>query len=137
MNFGTIDRMMLFGKGQAMTDFILKYRDQFDIITVIGLKHSTSKVEFEGKEITLSEFLDKNGFKYIITEEIKDNDEVKSYITKSTLGMSFGSIWIFKEDFIDLFGLKLLNIHGSKLPQDRGELWFPGLFYGTSDLVTV
>ena len=120
MNFGTIDRIMLFGKGQVMADFILKYQDQFELISIIGPKHSTEKVEFEGKVIAISEFLDQNGVKNIITERIKNNDEVKSYITKSTLGMSFGSIWIFKEDFIDLFDGKLLNIHGAKLPQDRG-----------------
>ncbi len=41
-------------------------------------------------------------------------------VTAETLGISLGAAWIFRKEVIDLFGGRLLNCHGSCLPEDRG-----------------
>ena len=61
-------------------------------------------------------------FKVKVYDYPKDQKppRVKKEVTDNTLGLSFGSIWIFKEDYIKLFDGRLLNTHGARLPQDRG-----------------
>jgi len=120
MNFGDINKIIVFGKGQILASFILRFRNDFEIVAIIGPKHSTESVMFESKELTLLEFLEINNLKAIVTPKIIDNEEVKKEVTENTLGFSFGSIWIFKEDYIKLFDGRLLNTHGARLPQDRG-----------------
>ena len=104
MNFGDINKIIVFGKGQILANFILRFRNDFEIVAIIGPKHSTESVMFESKELTLLEFLEINNLKAIVTPKIIDNEEVKKEVTDNTLGLSFGSIWIFKEHYIKLFG---------------------------------
>ena len=65
-------------------------------------------------------FFCENNINCIISEDINIDAEVIKLISKQTLGISFGAAWIFKKKFINYFEGKLINSHGTRLPQDRG-----------------
>jgi methionyl-tRNA formyltransferase len=56
----------------------------------------------------------------VVTDDIATCVEVLSQITPSTMGLSFGAPWLFRQDVITRFGGRLLNLHGARLPHYRG-----------------
>ena len=73
-----------------------------------------------GSKQTLGQYLDCHHLEYRVCENINMDGDVISRITLSTLGLSFGAAWIFREQFINRFGGRLLNLHSTRLPQNRG-----------------
>lgn len=74
--------------------------------------------------VSLGDFLEKEGIPYIVAEKI-DTKSVLDFIPdpayQDTFYLSLGAAWIFKKDFVDrAFGGRLLNAHGTRLPQNRG-----------------
>ena len=120
MNFGKIDQWILFGGGQLLSGLSLKLKEQrFKVFVVTSDRHSSEFISISDK-ITLRDFLIGNDMDFLVSDDVNNDSDVISRITKNTLGVSMGAAWIFKADFINIFEGKLLNIHGTKLPQDRG-----------------
>jgi len=120
MNFGKIDQWILFGGGQLLTRLSLKLKEQrFKVFVVTSDRHSSEFISISEK-ITLRDFLIGNDIDFLVSEDVNSDSDVVKRITENTLGVSMGAAWIFKPDFINIFEGKLLNIHGTKLPQDRG-----------------
>lgn len=120
MNFGRINQYILFGGGQLLAEFALRLKqNRFSVVVVTGERHLK---EFVGtsKNIILKDFLTDNNIEFIISEDINTDNDVINKITKQTLGISIGAPWIFKPKFIEYFEGKLINLHGARLPQDRG-----------------
>jgi methionyl-tRNA formyltransferase len=116
MNFGKIEKILVFGGGNSCIDFILEAnKKDFDVVLFSSkrlLEERLNNIKFESRLIKLS-------INYICVKDINTID-CKKYITNSSLGVSFGAPWIFKGDFIDKFNGKFVNEHGAKLPEDRG-----------------
>ena len=71
---------------------------------------------------TLGEFLENNRINYIVVEKLSQS-EVREFLEncKNHFFLSLGAPWIFKETEIeDLFSGCLFNLHGARLPQNRG-----------------
>jgi methionyl-tRNA formyltransferase len=120
MRFGKIDNYLLFGGGDLLLKtaiFLLNQKNEVCVVT--SDRHYSEKLMFIN-ECSFGEFLNKNSIKHIISKNVLLDNSVKKQISKNTMGLSFGAAWIFKKKFIDLFGEKLLNLHGSRLPYDRG-----------------
>jgi len=121
MNFGKINNYILFGGGQLLVFSIqLLKRKSVSSFVVTSKRHSEEMIMADYREMSLLEFLRRNRMGYIISQEISIDRKVIEKITKNTLGVSFGATWIFKRDFISLFDGRLVNLHGTRLPQDRG-----------------
>jgi len=93
----------------------------FKVLVVTDERHLAGYVEDSDKNnATLREFLDQNNIKHISSKNVNTDHRVLNKITSLTLGVSVSASWIFKESFIKLFNGKLVNLHGTRLPQDRG-----------------
>lgn len=117
MNFGKINKIMLFGGGQIiarLTSILDKYEVESLIIT--SNRHA-QEIVYNSR--TFEEILKENNRHFIITPDINE-PRVINEITGETLGISSGAAWLFSAEFINLFEGRLLNAHGSRLPQDRG-----------------
>ena len=90
-----------------------------EIFVVTADRHFSEKLKFIS-DGSFGEFLNENSIKHIISKNVSVDSSVKKHISENTIGLSFGAAWIFKKNFIDLFKGKLLNLHGSRLPLDRG-----------------
>jgi methionyl-tRNA formyltransferase len=70
--------------------------------------------------VSLASYLSQQGVECVIAEKLPNEEDLSAVIRPKTLGLSFGAAWIFRENFIDRFGGHLLNLHSTRLPQDRG-----------------
>ena len=120
MVFTKINNYILFGGGDLLLKIVQLLKDKnYPVLVVTSDRHFNEKLLLNGEK-SFGEFLIFKSINYLISKDISKDDSVKKNITKNTMGLSFGAAWIFKEKFINLFEGKLLNLHGSRLPLDRG-----------------
>ena len=117
MNFGKINKIILFGGGQIIVRFA-SILDKYELESLIITSNRHAK-EITGGTSTFEELLRKDNRRFIITSDINES-KVITEITNETLGISSGAAWLFNAEFINLFEGRLLNAHGSRLPHDRG-----------------
>ena len=119
MKFGTIDEYVLLGGGVLLAEYALELkRAAYGVLVITSPRHVQEMLSSEG--YTLSQFLENHALEYFVSEEINKDQRGINRITSDTMGLSFGAAWIFRKEFIDRFDGKLLNLHGARLPQDRG-----------------
>ena len=114
-----IDSFILFGGGKLFCHFANRVKSKgFKIFVVTSQRHAEERVGVNGE--TCAAVLASNDLSAHISTDISLDDTIIRTITPTTLGISISAAWIFKKSFIDIFGGRLLNVHGSRLPQDRG-----------------
>ena len=126
LNFGKIERVILFGGGQANleTAKFLK-KKKIDIFIFLSKSQLLDTNNFEKK--IYSKILKEKKIKYKVLKSLKEKKNWQSYITKNTLGISNTCRWIFDKKDILLFKKKLINIHNSDLPSmagGGGKSWY-------------
>jgi len=120
MNFGKINKYMLLGGGEMLCRFSLYLKQaNKDVLVITSERHAEEIIKWD-KEMLFKEFLSENKLDYYLVKDINNNKNVYKDISDDVLGLSFGAAWIFKKDIIDKFNGRLLNIHGTKLPRNRG-----------------
>ena len=132
INFGDINKVILFGGGLFLRDVAKQLSNSgYEVVVFSAPRHL--KEQWEGGR-TLKELLIKDGIDFYEVEGISTNKKVLSNITDKTLGLSLGAAWIFKEQFIQLFNGRLINMHGTRLPQNRGGGGFTWQILGKNKL---
>jgi len=119
LSLGPINGIVLLGGGQLLRDLSL-----WAISEDVPLKVITSpRHALENNDGTiLSEFLVNNKISHSIVEKITDT-YILSFLenTSDYFYLSLGAAWIFKNNMIKrLFNNRLFNLHGTRLPQNRG-----------------
>jgi methionyl-tRNA formyltransferase len=118
MRFGGIDHFILFGGGPLLCEVAVDLRDRgFEVLVVTSERHAQENLP-QGN--SLEGRLCQKGIEVIISADVNTDASVLGRIGPHTMGLSMGAAWIFKPRFIQLFGNRLLNLHGTRLPQDRG-----------------
>ncbi len=120
MKFGKINSYMLFGGGPLLFEFARRLKGKRMPIFVVTSERHAREIFNAGKKTSFKNALKRENIACLISDDINTDSRVKDKITKETLGISFGAAWILKKPFIDSFGGRLLNAHGSRLPMDRG-----------------
>jgi methionyl-tRNA formyltransferase len=120
MNFGRIDRIVLFGGDRLLADLAqeLLKKDKYSLIVYSSDRHLKEPV-YPGGE-TLEEALRKKPIEVRSSQDINSDPDIRGLITPSTLGLGFGEAWSFSKEILDLFGGRLLDFMGIRLPRDRG-----------------
>lgn len=114
MNFGKINSVIIMGGGMLVSNFAIELKkNNFEVMVV-----TSPRQVFEDKKF--HNVLKDNNISFLISENISTESKVIEKITNNTLGISVGASWILKKEFIEKFNGKLLNIHGARLPRDRG-----------------
>lgn len=117
INFGDIENFVLFGGGKFLVHVAMKLKSEgFKVVVFTADRHLNEVID--GKSLRV--LLEENFIIYHESEDINKDAMVSDYISDKTIGLSFGAAWIFKKDFIDKFHGKLINFHGTRLPQNRG-----------------
>ncbi|OGD71824.1 hypothetical protein A3D09_01520 [Candidatus Collierbacteria bacterium RIFCSPHIGHO2_02_FULL_49_10] len=119
INFGKIERAVLFGGGKYLCSFALKLRaKKIPIVVFTSKRYLPDVVRRDGT--TFDIFLKKGGIDFFPSEDINTDSQIDKFMSPRTLALSFGAPWIFKKDFIKKFRGKLLNAHSTRLPRYRG-----------------
>lgn len=118
--FPKCSRLVLLGGGPLIIKLIDRYGPLgLDVVCITSPRQSEVFVE---QEMLFKDALHKSGIRYLITESISD-DAVRDFLenNSNSLCISLGAAWIFRKNIVDaLFHSRLLNLHGTRLPEDRG-----------------
>ena len=119
IKYGPIEGIVLLGGGQLLGKICLWAKSEGVPIKVVTAQRHADEVT-DNK--TLSACLSRNKVKHIVVDDIA-HPSVKEFIgnTANLFCLSVGGAWIFKENIISsYFDDKLFNLHGTRLPQNRG-----------------
>ena len=117
MKFGIIKSYMLLGGGRLFFKIAIQLKERkIPFSAVTSIRHLNEKIN----EMSLKECLENNGIEFMIKDEINDDQEVIDKINLNTMGICIAAPWILKKSFIDRFEGRLVNVHGTRLPQNRG-----------------
>ena len=117
--FGPIKGLVLLGGGILLRSICLWAKsERLPVKVITSPRHNDEIVDGE----SLENFLRSRNVDHISTDDIS-NGIVKSFLfdTEEYTFLSLGAAWIFKSPDTELlFGERLLNLHGTRLPQNRG-----------------
>ena len=120
IEIGPIDRLVLLGGGALLVRLAEWAKaSNLSVTVVTSPRHATEKPSGTG---SLTEQLKAQDIPVMVTESV-DSPDVEAFIGSGTKDfcLSLGAAWIFKTKTIEtLFGSGLYNLHGTRLPQDRG-----------------
>ena len=114
-------RLILFGGNRKNEDgplleLAIKIKDKFDVVVFTD----QFRINLPTKNgDNFKKRLNENNIKWRLLKKI-DHKIVKSYIDDSTIGISIGSLWFFKQNIIDEFKGNFFNYHNTRLPIERG-----------------
>ena len=118
---GPCSHLVLLGGGKFLIDIATKAINIGYIVEIITSPRHMKEDISEG--ISFSSEIKKINAYVMVTDNIEEEritDRLKS-INKKAFFVSLGAAWIFKDDYIsEVFDGKLFNLHGSRLPQNRG-----------------
>jgi len=116
----SIERVVLLGGGDLLLSLVNWCKSEGAPISVVtSPRHSQ---EYLNTGSTLVDELQSLSVPYLVTVEI-DSTEAKEFLGDLSDGfcLSLGAAWIFKQEVIsEIFKDKLFNLHGTRLPQNRG-----------------
>jgi methionyl-tRNA formyltransferase len=117
VRFGPITSYILFGGTAVLArcaSILKKRRARVHVVT--SPRQASERIPQQ----TLAETLATDGIPFEISTDAPHDEALLRRIDDRTIGISIGSPWIFKKDFIDRFGGRLVNCHGTRLPRNRG-----------------
>lgn len=115
MLFPQLDRIVLFGGGDVLAWLSVHVPYMCSVIT--SPRHASETLF--NYQTTLEKFLQESKVDFSVVDSI-DESFLSKFCSNNTLAISFGAAWIFRSGVINFFKGRLLNSHGSLLPQDRG-----------------
>tara|TARA_B100001989_G_C24512751_1_gene451377 strand:+ start:37 stop:1062 length:1026 start_codon:yes stop_codon:yes gene_type:complete len=114
------EKIILLGGGRLLIALAKWCKCEGESVFVVTSPRHAEEIIESGKSFV--DILSIEKISYIVVEEISSN-EVKNYVGDLTnaFSLSISAAWIFKEEILKtLFKGKLFNLHGTKLPQNRG-----------------
>ena len=120
MYLGNVDRFILFGGGQLLAESALRLIGSGHRVEVVTSPRHAEEAFSGSTRATLEEFLTSAGISFSVTDDVRTDRTVADRITSEAVGLSIGAAWIFGAEFISRFQGRLVNLHGARLPQDRG-----------------
>jgi len=120
IEIGRFDRLVLLGGGALLVQLVeWAETSGLPVAVITSPRHAAEEPASAG---SLIEQLEARNIPVIVAENIESPD-VKAFIggTANNFCLSLGAAWIFKKNTIEtLFKPALYNLHGTRLPQDRG-----------------
>lgn len=118
MEFEKINKIILFaGGGKKLSLLLPKLKlKNIDFFVVTSQRQIHAVID---KQMTMEMYFKENDINFMVVDDI-NTDQIFNEISMSTLGISIGAAWIFKREFIDRFNGRMFNVHGARLPQNRG-----------------
>lgn len=122
MQFGPINHLMLFGGGTRLLQCLDLARARGLRVDVVSAPRLLSAALDDGSA-TVESALRTRGVTVFVIEHL-NGFAFDQHVTPQTIGISFGAPWIFRQEFIEAFRGRLLNAHGTCLPENRGGATF-------------
>lgn len=121
LKLGPFDRVLLLGGGELLDSIARGVKELgLDLTVLHAPRHAQDILPSRG--MTLVESLAEAEIDTQAFENVTDPGfEERCAMTEGTFALSVGAAWIFPADVIEgTFGNRLFNLHGTRLPQNRG-----------------
>ncbi|WP_311172594.1 hypothetical protein [Halobellus ordinarius] len=117
VSFDTTERVVAYGAGEVLVEAIKTARELgFEVAVVTAPRQAEAEIDGEA----MVDLLRSQDVETVVTDDVNQSSQVNELVGRQTVGLSFGAAWIFDESVIDAHNGRLVNFHGSRLPQDRG-----------------
>ena len=120
LNLPNIEKVVLLGGGRLLVSLVSWCKSEgVPVFVITSPRHASELID---DSQTLTDLLDKSSLPYLVTTDIS-SQESSGFLSdlSSAFCLSLGAAWIFKQDLIDrVFKGRLFNLHGTRLPQNRG-----------------
>jgi methionyl-tRNA formyltransferase len=117
--YGPIDNIVLLGGGTILRQLCLWATSEGAPIKIVTApRHAEETIDGEN----LADFLVRKSVTHLVVDDIK-NPSLPNFLgdTTRSFSLSLGAAWIFNKQVIaDCFASGLFNLHGTRLPQNRG-----------------
>ena len=115
-----LERVVLLGGGKLLVS-VAKWclSEGISLSVVTSPRHATETV---ASNLTLEAILERERIKFCIADDIQSTT-ARNFLSdlSRTFCLSIGAPWIFTDDVINsIFFGRLFNLHGTRLPQNRG-----------------
>lgn len=119
MKSNSVDEIVLLGGGVVLRSLCIWARQKSIPISVVTSPRHLAEIH---ENLTLEFFLRSLNVRYISLDRLNSNELIKFLPRiESSFCLSLGAAWIFTKDIIEkVFLGQLLNLHGSRLPNNRG-----------------
>lgn len=119
MKSNSVDEIVLLGGGVVLRSLCIWAKQKSLPISIVTSPRHLAEIH---ENITLELFLKNLNVRYISLERLSSNELIKFLPrVQSSFCLSLGAAWIFTKDIIEkVFLGRLLNLHGSRLPNNRG-----------------
>ena len=115
-----IERVVLLGGGKLLLSLVNWCKSEGPPVSVVTSPRHGQEILNHG--YTLTQQLERLSVPYVVTSDI-GSKESKEFLgdLSDAFCLSLGAAWIFKQEMITkVFNDKLFNLHGTRLPQNRG-----------------
>ena len=120
MKFGKFYRCILFGGGDLLLETARYLIDNnFEVQIIISDRQYREKLLLN-PDITFEDHINNNQFVCHLSKDLSERQLPIQDIGVDVIVLSFWAVWIFNKEIIGRFSGRLLNLHGSRIPQDRG-----------------
>lgn len=121
VNFGRVNKFVFLGGGQCLFDAVRHLISKACTVTAItSERHYYSHVSVGDETFPLYEALASIGIECHLVSHFDVNSNLMADFDSNSLALTPSAEWIFRKDDIDKLGGRLVNLHGSCLPEMRG-----------------
>lgn len=124
LKIGPIDRLVLFGGGPLMVAFAKEAIRRKIHTTLFAVKRHLEEALEGGAGPTLRAVLEQEKIPFFHSDDIKRAPELRSAVSKATIGIGLGEAYTFSKETIALFQGRLFDFMTIRLPQYRGGAHF-------------
>tara|TARA_Y100000816_G_C26107780_1_gene589365 strand:- start:1147 stop:2115 length:969 start_codon:yes stop_codon:yes gene_type:complete len=108
-------RLIIIGGGYLTIETAKLFKKKFDVVVITSLRHSNEIINNK----KFKDYFKNVGIEFHIKSKLSSKFLISNF-KKNSILISIGSHWIIKNDVIKYFKGKTYNVHGTRLPQDRG-----------------
>jgi len=120
MKFGKIEHIIIFGGSRLTAELSAHLQKNTSYsFHVFTCERQLADIIYSD-DTTLRKFFVDREIPFCSTENINENEEIKSLIMENSLGLGLGEAWSFSAELISRFQGRLLDFMGIRLPQYRG-----------------
>ena len=120
MIFGKINHIILLGGSRCTAELALHLSQMPSLIFEVytAPRQIADVIYADGS--TFEEYFKRHSLKYIVSEDINQEQKFIQSIGEQTLAIGLGEAWSFEKKIIDKFDGRLIDLMGIRMPQYRG-----------------
>ena len=121
INFGMVSQFYLIGGGPILFDSASYLNSQkYDVTVISSKRHYNAQIRIGDKKSSLADALSSINVKSYLLDKFDIEHQAFKNFNSNSIVFTPSSEWIFSQEIINRFDGRIVNIHGSALPEMKG-----------------